>query len=122
MSIFDEREKAAERRFEHERELAFKTHARRNKRLGLWAAARIGLSGDRAERYALDLVAAEMGAHGDAAVIERICADFIANGVSASADDVRSHLALFAKEARNEFMRGETKAGAKAKAGIRRIP
>jgi hypothetical protein len=115
MSIFDEREKAAEQRFEHEREFAFKIHARRNKRLGLWAAARIGLGGERAERYALDLVAATMGAHGDTAVIERICADFIANGVSATADDVRGHLAVFAAEARNEIMRGETKADAKTK-------
>ena len=36
MPLFDEREKSAERKFEHDQELAFKIAARRNKLLGLW--------------------------------------------------------------------------------------
>lgn len=104
MSIFQEREKAAEQRFEHDQELAFKMVARRNKLLGRWAAAQLGLAGDRAERYALEIVDTEVTGHGDAAIIARISADFVANGFPMTQAEIRRHLDLFAARARRELM------------------
>ncbi|MBV8089115.1 MAG: DUF1476 family protein, partial [Alphaproteobacteria bacterium] len=52
MAIFEQREKEFEARFRHDQELRFKTVARRNRLLGLWAAQRLGLLGDAAEAYA----------------------------------------------------------------------
>ena len=46
MTTFDEREKAFESKFAHDEELRFKSTVRRNKLFGLWAAEKLGLSGD----------------------------------------------------------------------------
>ena len=52
MTTFDEREQAFEAKLAHDEELKFKATARRNKLLGLWAAQKMGKSGDAAEEYA----------------------------------------------------------------------
>jgi hypothetical protein len=106
MSVFDEREKTAERKFELDQELNFKMVARRNKLLGRWAASQLGLAGAAAERYALEIVDEEVLGHGDAAVIGRIAADFLANGFPITAETIRQHLERFAAEARREVMQG----------------
>jgi len=48
MPSFADREKEFEARFAHDQELRFKITARRNRLLGLWAAAQLGLLGDAA--------------------------------------------------------------------------
>jgi hypothetical protein len=106
MPLFDEREKSAERKFEHDQELAFKITARRNKLLGLWAAAHLGLAGEKAEHYAREIVQTEVTGHGEAAVIARICADFVASGFPMTEQEVRRRLDVFRVEARNAVMHG----------------
>ncbi len=49
MTSFDDRQKSFERKFALDEELNFKSNARRNKLLGLWAAEKIGLSGAEAK-------------------------------------------------------------------------
>ena len=66
MTTFDEREKAFEKKFEHDQELQFKVNARRNKLLGLWAAGLMGKSGADAEAYATEIVMADFEKPGDA--------------------------------------------------------
>ena len=46
MTMFNEREDAFERQFAHDEALRFKATARRNKLLGLWAAERLGRTGE----------------------------------------------------------------------------
>jgi hypothetical protein len=94
MTTFDEREKGEEAKFHHEQELAFKARARRNHLFGLWAAGRLGLSGDAAENYARDLMAAAFGKHGDEAVLAKIEADFKAKEVGVTLDTARIRLEL----------------------------
>ena len=45
MTAFDDRKTAAEAKFTYDQEFQFKTIARRNKLLGLWAAEQMGISG-----------------------------------------------------------------------------
>ena len=45
MTAFDDRKTAAEAKFTHDQEFQFKTIARRNKLLGLWAAEQMGILG-----------------------------------------------------------------------------
>ncbi|HEU4986071.1 MAG TPA: ATPase inhibitor subunit zeta, partial [Rhizobiaceae bacterium] len=45
MTSMKDREEAFERMFVHDEELKFKAVSRRNKRLGLWAAEKLGKSG-----------------------------------------------------------------------------
>ena len=71
MSTFDEREKAFERKFEHDQELQFKANSRRNKLLGLWAAGLMGKTGDAAESYAREIVVADLEKPGHQDVVDR---------------------------------------------------
>lgn len=92
MTTFDEREKGFERKFAHDEELRFKATVRRNKLFGLWAAQKLGLSGDEAETYAKSVVKADFEEPGDEDVLRKVRADFAAGNVSV--DDTELQRAL----------------------------
>jgi hypothetical protein len=93
MSNFDEREKSFERKFALDEELRFKSTARRNKLLGLWAAEKMGLSGDEAQAYAREVVKADLAEPGEEDVYRKIRADFDAKGVDQSDHQIRRAMA-----------------------------
>jgi len=104
MSGFNEREKSFEAKFKQDQELQFKVKARRNKLLGLWAAAKAGLSGDAAEAYAKEVVAADFQKPGDDDVLEKVAKDLAAKGVKVTADDVRREMERLLPEAKQQIM------------------
>jgi hypothetical protein len=81
MTTFDERESGFEAKFAHDEELRFKATARRDRYLGAWAAAQLGLSGLEAEDYAKEVVRSNFKEPGDADLIEKVLGDFKAKGV-----------------------------------------
>jgi hypothetical protein len=85
----DQREEAFERKFAHDEELRFKATARRNKLLGLWAAQKMGLSPEKAEEYAKEVVRADFEEAGDEDVFRKIRADFDAAKVEQSDHQIR---------------------------------
>ena len=89
MAIFEQRGKEFEARFRHDQELRFKSVARRNRLLGLWAAQRLGLLGDAAEAYAQRVVAAQFEPGGDKHVIDKLADDLGAKDPTFTADRVR---------------------------------
>lgn len=89
MTTFDERQQGFEKKFAHDEELRFKANARRNKLLGLWAAAKLGLSGAAVDDYAKEVVAADFEAPGDDGVFHKIRRDFDAKGVAQSDHQLR---------------------------------
>jgi hypothetical protein len=105
MSSFAEREKEFEARFKHDQELRFKATARRNRMLGLWAAERLGLTGEAAEAYAKDIVNAQFQPGGDQQVIDKLAADIGAKDPSITAARVRFELDHFADRARQQLMK-----------------
>ena len=68
MTTFDKREEGFEKKFALDEEQKFKAHARGNRLLGLWAAEKLGMSGDAATAYARDVVAADFEPGGNGAV------------------------------------------------------
>lgn len=84
MTTFDDRKDAFEKKHAHDEELAFKATARRNKLLGLWVAEQLGLTGEAAEAYAKEVVAADFEEAGDADVIRKVQADLKAKNVEIS--------------------------------------
>jgi hypothetical protein len=102
--MFEDREKAAERQFEREQELAFRIAARRNRLIGLWAAGRMGLVGDAADAYARALVEAAVGEHAEGALVKKICEGFLARGYIMSELEVSHRLAGFATAARRQLL------------------
>ena len=93
MASFEDREKGFERKFAHDEELKFKATARRNRLLGLWAAAQMGIAGEAAQTYARDVVKADLAEPGENNVFRKIRADFDAKGVNQSDHQIRRQMA-----------------------------
>ncbi len=92
MTTFDKREEGFEKKFALDEEQKFKAQARRNRLLGMWAAAKLGIAGDAAIAYAKEIVAAEFGEGGDADVIRKVIADLGAKGVTVTEAQVRAEM------------------------------
>jgi hypothetical protein len=75
MTTFNDRESAFENTFAHDEEMQFKASARRNKLLGLWAAALLGKSGADAEGYAMEVVQSDFAEVGHEDVVRKLVAD-----------------------------------------------
>ena len=104
-TTFDEREKEFEARFKHDQEFRFKVTARRNRLVGLWAAARLGLGGEAADAYAHQIVEAEFEPGGDRHVVDKLAADLAAKGDPTTPAQIRFELEHFAEEAKQQLMR-----------------
>ena len=89
MTTFEDREKGFERKFAHDEELKFKATARRNRLIGLWAADKMGLSGDAAQAYAREVIKADLAEPGDEDVFCKVRADFDAKDVDQSDHQIR---------------------------------
>jgi hypothetical protein len=89
MTGFARRRETFESKFAHDEALRFKAIARRNKLLGLWAAARLGKTGAEAEAYASAVVSVDFDEPGDGDVIRKVVGDLRAAGVPGDADEVR---------------------------------
>jgi hypothetical protein len=101
---FSDRKKAFESKYQLDQEQAFKVQARANKRLGLWAAAKLGLEGDEAAAYALEVVSADFEEAGTDDVIRKVKGDFDARGVNADEIEIKKQLHHFEAEARKEIV------------------
>jgi hypothetical protein len=99
MTSFDDREKGFERKFALDEELGFKSAARRNKLLGLWAAEKMGISGDDAASYAREVVKADLEEPGEEDVFRKIRKDFDAKSVDQSDHQIRRAMAETMAEA-----------------------
>ncbi len=104
MTTFDDREKTFENKFKNDEELRFKAAARRDRLLGLWAAAQMGKSGADAEAYASELVALDVERPGDDEVVTRIGNDLRAAGKPIADHTVRARMHDFHETARRQIM------------------
>lgn len=102
MANFEDRERAFEKEFERNRELAFKVSARRNNLFGLWAARCMGLMRNSATDYAMEIV--DLGATaGDDVIIDRVLGDLVTSGYQVDAEQLRAKLLALAAEARAQL-------------------
>jgi len=104
MTTFDEREKSFEAKYKHDEELQFKVFARRNKLVGMWAAAKMGLTGAAADAYAKEVVAADFDKPGDDDVLEKLRGDFKKRGVSILDAEIRKELERQLPIAKSQIM------------------
>ncbi len=104
MTTFDEREKAFEKKFAHDSEMQFKAEARRNRLLGLWAAEKMGLTGEEAESYARTVVLEDLKEKGDEDVVRKLRADFDAHGVAITDEEIRRRMRELLAEAKAQIM------------------
>ena len=102
MSSFNERERAFENKFAHDAEMQFKAVARRNKRLGLWAAELLGKTGAEAEAYAAEVVRADFEEPGHEDVVRKLVGDL---GERADEATIRTRMDQLLAEVKAELMR-----------------
>ncbi len=105
MASFNEREKGFEAKYSHDEALRFKVGARRNKLLGLWAAAQMGLSGAAADAYAKEVVRSDFEAPGDDDVLRKVLGDLTAKKVAATEHGVRRRMDELMVEAKAQLMK-----------------
>src|SRR5258707_4707855 len=90
MTTFDKREEGFEKKFALDAELKFRAEARRNKLLGLWVAEKLGLSGDAANDYAREVVAADLEESGN--VVRKVMRDLATKGVAITEPQIRAKM------------------------------
>ena len=89
MTMFDDREKAAEAKWAHDEELRFKIVARRNKLVGLWAAGEMGLPAAESEAYTKNLIEMDITEPGIDDLFKRVKADLAGHKISLSDHTIR---------------------------------
>jgi len=89
MNSLDKRGRDFENKFAHDQELEFKAVARRNKLLGLWAAAAMGLADVEADAYAKEVVKADFEEAGEEDVYRKVAGDLEARGIDKSEHQIR---------------------------------
>jgi hypothetical protein len=99
MTTFDKREEGFEKKFALDEEQKFKAEARRNKLLGLWVAEQLGISGEAANAYAKEVVAADFLEAGHRDVIRKVIADLDAKGISITEAQVEAKMIELLAEA-----------------------
>ncbi|MBM4106639.1 MAG: DUF1476 domain-containing protein [Phycisphaerae bacterium] len=100
MSGFDDRLKGFEAKYSHDQDVQFRVTARRNRLLGLWAAAKLGLAGDAATEYAATVVKSDFEKPGDDDVIAKVLGDLGTKGIKLDAAAIRAELDKCHHEAR----------------------
>ncbi|TLP64423.1 DUF1476 domain-containing protein [Parasedimentitalea maritima] len=101
MTTFDDREQAFEAKFAHDAEMQFKAQARCNRMLGLWAAAKMGKSGSKAEDYARSIVTADVEEADHEDVVRKMTADLQGRVTS---DEIRKKRAAFLPDAKEQIL------------------
>ena len=99
MSGFDERKDMAETKFVMDAAKEFKAEAKRNKALGMWAAEFVGKD---PEKYALEIIMADMEEAGDDDVFRKLKADLNTANSELSDQAIRDKMAECLAAAREE--------------------
>lgn len=100
MADMTDRARAFETQFTQDTEMRFRVEARRNRLLGLWAAATLGKTGAEAEDYAAAVMRADFEEAGPEDVVRLLVADLRGR---ASETDIRTKLAEMEVQARTQL-------------------
>lgn len=104
MTSFNEREKAFENKFAHDAQLKFKAQARAAKLIGVWAAEKMGKTGDAIMAYALEVVEFDLKEPGTDDIIAKVKADLSANGITMTDKEMDTQLDICLVQAAEEIL------------------
>ncbi|MBB3710889.1 hypothetical protein FHS00_000442 [Limimaricola variabilis] len=102
MTLFEEREHAFEAKFAHDAEMKFRAEARRNRKLGFWAAGLLGKEGDEAAAYAKEVIKADFEEAGTDDVFRKLRRDI---GHLLSDEEIRDRMTEYDAEAKAELVK-----------------
>jgi len=101
---FKDREEAFESKYKHDEDIRFRTHARRDKLFGMWAAEQMGLGEDDSLHYARTVVQSDIKLPGDDDVIAKVKNDLDAAGIDISEHRLRKRLDECFEQAKKQIM------------------
>lgn len=104
MSTFDDRERQFEAKYSRDEDLKFRVIARRNRLIGEWAAAQLGLSGEAVKEYAQAVVASDFQKPGDSDVVEKLMTDLSGKGLDIDERRLRNRMADMLETAKKQIM------------------
>ncbi len=107
MTQFDDRERAFETKYARDEDMAFRVTARRNKLVGQWAAALMGLTPEETTSYATSVVQADFEEVGDDDVVRKVLGDLTAAAVDTDEATIRQALIDKTVEARRQLMESQ---------------
>jgi hypothetical protein len=82
-----------------DQDLKFKAESRRNKLLGEWAAAKMGMSGTEVDDYVKAVRKSDLAQKGDDDVFQKVSKDFADKGVAVAPAEVRKMMGEFLAQA-----------------------
>lgn len=87
-SLFEDRLKSFETKFQYEQEFTFKINSLAARMLALWSASQIGITPDQLDDYIDEVIDAELQGKGFTPLIDKIYTDLQAKGIVAEKEDV----------------------------------
>ena len=106
MSVWETREAGFEKRQEIDADLRFKSRARRNRLIGLWAARELGMADAAAADYARRIVETEVGKDDDEALAQGLELQFAKLDPPISPHRIRRKIAETTAVAAQEIFEG----------------
>ena len=106
MNEFEKRKQGFEKFFALSEALRFKALSRRNLAVGRWAAEKLALTGEAADRYVEAFAKVKIDAEPDEAQFARLGEEFVKAGVDVSAHRIRRKFEAAMAEAINEIEAG----------------
>ena len=107
MNEFERRKKGFEKFCALSEELRFKALSRRNRAVGRWAAEKLGLAGEAADRYVAAFAKRQIEGADDEALVARLVDEFAKAGVDVSAHRIRRRFEAAMAEAINDIEAGK---------------
>lgn len=101
--MFEERERGYEAKWAHDAEALFRIMARRDSKLGEWAAARMNMHDARIDDYVTTVVEAGVLGKGPDAALSKVEADLAAAGIVVSPAELQAKVAELRAEAVAHF-------------------
>lgn len=103
MSIFDDREKGYEKKFQVDQELKFKIDCLAAKHLGEWAATKLALSDADAATYVNQVLDADIKQAAHAMLLNKVEQDFKSKGVTVDRSVLEHQLLEFQEQAHKKL-------------------
>jgi len=95
-----------EEKFKNDAEIQFKIDAKCNKILGVWAAEKLGLSGDDIEAFAKKVVVSDLEEAGHEDVVRMVSKSFSDGCVDIDDDVIRAEIQRLKAAAEEELIKG----------------
>jgi|SRR6185369_10109122 len=107
MTSFDNKEKAEENKYAHDKETEFKIYASFHKKLAGWVASKAKLDAKSTEEYTNALVSAHLGKNDNETLLAKIKHDLAFYGVHDVADrEIREEMHKLYQAARDKILHG----------------